>query len=242
VFAQSITSEYFTMNLCDWNLVDKKATRYTPESFINNSDYYYDEISKYLLNYNERKSGKKIQVHIINGGINATEARGDAVYIGFDFINNNYSVMPHEITHLLLSSDSVSSYSEGLADCIQTMFSNESMNNWYYSGNVHAKLKVVWGFDYDETRIKSVVDGYDTIDIWSKLESQSLVQYIIDKYGIDKLCEYIKYGGYKSTDEIFMISEEKLMAEWIEYVKQIEDDNNWSSNIEKIKALKNSDR
>lgn len=238
-FGQDIQSKYFSMKLSDWGNVDLEKTKYNPMRFLEEADYYYKEINEFLFSKTPNDLKRKIAISIIPKGLKDTGswATTSHVYINAATVDRNFPALAHEITHTILFSNSLESYSEGLADYFQNKLTPENKQFFYYKGNVHKKLKVYWTHYFDEEKINRLINGYLDNELY--LESESLVNYLINRFGIEKLMEYFNGDGYKSYSEVFGVTEEELKNDWVKFVMEQDPDEYWSSNWDKIDSMFN---
>jgi len=225
-YGQVIESKYFELDLSQWELVDSTRVLYTPTEFLSEADTYFENIVEYLGSSYINKPLKKIVIRIVPGGLGASGNFRNSIYIGVDLLNEGYSIIPHELTHALIYYDSIPSYGEGLACSIQDMFVIPEKQLWYQRGSIHGIVRVIWEHSFDLSRLQLVVDGYQD-SMWSFFESQSLVQYLIDRFGIYLVLKYCDGAGYKTHYDVFGVAKEEIMSDWIEFVKKSEMEVEW---------------
>ena len=237
IFTQEITSSYFKLDVTDWTIIDTSKTKYTPESILNECDNYYREIYENLFGRIPEVTGDKKLLRIVDyqNEFSTNHVSGKCLYITNSTINNNKPPLAHEITHLIIYDPNLISYSEGLADYFQNRFTPDDKQFILYKGNCHRKLKVFWTYYYSDTNALNIING--KLNSGFYLEAESLVNYLIYKYGVQEFLEYFYGGGYKSYNGIFSISKEDLKKEWVEYVLKQEPDSVWIQNWDKINSL-----
>jgi len=239
LIAQDISSKYFTMKLSDWARVDSSKTKYTPSAILDEADTYYKEINQYLFHIDPIELDRKIAVSIVPrgqvGGSNWAQNRH--IYINAGNVETGFLPLAHEITHTILCCSSLQGYSEGLADYFQNMFTPYDKQYFFYKGNSHQKLKVLWTHYSDENNVSQIIGGYLHNGIYT--EAESLVKYLIDRFGVDIFIQYFNGGGYKSYVEVFGVSEEQIQKEWTAFVMQQEPDQNWTKNWNEIDMVIN---
>ena len=232
--SEELLSKYFTLDTNDWAIIDTSKTRYTPESLLAECDNYYSEISEYLFGKVPEITANKMILRIVDyrNEYSRNHVSGKCLYITNSTIDLNRPPLAHEITHLVIFDIELISYSEGLADYFQNMFTPDDKQFILYKGNCQQKLKVFWTYYYSDSNARNIINGKLNSGVY--LEAESLVNYLISKYGVPKFLEYFYGGGYKKVDEIFGISEEDLKNEWVNYVLVQEPDNVWTQNWDSI--------
>lgn len=243
VFGQVVKSDYFDISLADWKLVDSKKTRYTPEKVLAEADDYYRKINDYLFGKIPEPKNSKILITIMPSDYadKGCWAKNHQVSINVAWFNRNCLPLAHEITHLIQSSKSLESYSEGLADYFQNRLTPEKEQQAIYKGDADAKCKAYWMHRYNEKNIDKIIDGKQYTGLC--IESESLVKYLINRFGVGKFEEYFNGDGYKSYKEVFGYSENDIKKDWTQYVLSREPEKSWIENWSDLeKALDSYDK
>jgi hypothetical protein len=220
---QNIYSKYFYMNNKDWGKIDSARTTYTPETLLEEADYYYNNEYYYLNNAEPRESVKKVCINLVPEQDVGSEnwVIDGRMYINADSVSNSRPFLAHEISHLLYSSSALHSYSEGLAEYLYCRYTKISELSQYYRIPVFQRTKAYWKYLYDKKTIESIWNG--RIDGLFYLQAESMVTYLIETFGIGKTMEYLHGDGYKSFDEIFGIELQDAIEDWERCIDNQED-------------------
>lgn len=233
LYSNGIDSKYFLIDTAVLPAnYDFSANKIDLDLILEEANNCYRYIYNYFYGYDPPTS-PQIIIRIVPGGKYQNRLEDRVVYLDVDLLATGFSILPHEITHYIIYHSGLESYSEGLADYVQSMFGHESIYDWYYKGDIFSKINTLWKFNYNYERLKLVLDGF-TSDGISVLEAQALVSFIINKFGISKTLEYIKVGGYSSFQEIFNVDPLILLDEFINTVNNYTSNVLWDDNIEEI--------
>lgn len=235
VSSQILESSHFCIDIKEWESIETITDGYTISSFLDEAERYYEYIYTNLkISKMINSSSKKCRIYIVESGVEVNRCIGNAIYLDKSFIGKKFTPLAHEITHLILYCKSLESLSEGLADYYQNYFITKyRVNEQYYNGNVHEKIKVVWKNDFSYNRLENILDGYLS-NYFSIIEAQSFVQFIIEKYGMVKFIKYFDGGGYVSYEKIFDKNRKEILEEWIEYINSVVSNQIWEDNWEEI--------
>jgi len=226
-FSQTVTSDYFSIQQANWDNIEIGKSKYTPISILAEADKYYKEINKYLFDITPPPLEKKIDITIVpkkqSGNGNWTS--GKHIYLNAGNIETNYIPLAHEITHVIIFSSSIIGFSEGLADYFQNLLTLEENQFFYYKGNVNEKLRVYWENCFDKDNLDKTMNGFLSHTFY--LENESLVKYLIDRFGVKAFLEYFNGDGFKTYLEVYGFSQEEIEVDWYNQVMNSKEDVFW---------------
>jgi hypothetical protein len=226
-FSETISSRFFIIDIDNWSLVDAKVSEYTPETLLNEADYYYENEYKDINNKLPCENEDKIPITFTKNQDVGSQSwvSNRRVYIQAESVTKSRPVLAHEISHVVFSSGSINSYNEGLADYFYCKYTYGNRLHGYYKVSVYNRLRSFWVYVYDQEVIDNTWNGH-LVNDGNYLQAECMVTYLIDQYGMNNFIDYLHGDGYKPYKDCFGKSKDELEKEWIDFVMSQKADEN----------------